>query len=341
MRILLIPIERPDTRVRTGDWHAAIYHLLSQNHEVMGIKRPRWHMAAGTAKGIGIAIYHWMRAFAYGLKHVRDYDIMYCINTPSAFVGLMLHRVTNKPFIWDAGNPSLFNPGRGQQKAFRMEKAIARQAAGIRMISQYYLETYANHDFNVERMVKIPHLVDLDYIDTVGAKKGLGRFIFFMGQGNTPSNVTALRWMDQYLAPVVNEKCFVSGMSIDKCDRLSFVGYVPNIYEYVKSALVGVVPIWKESNAPVPSTRTFDFLACGRPVVVTDYLLEVIPELRDCANAYVARTKLDFVQRVRFALDNCEEAERIGKAGRQLVEEEYNWKSGIPKLESLLKIAME
>jgi glycosyltransferase involved in cell wall biosynthesis len=53
----------------------------------------------------------------------------------------------------------------------------------------------------------------------------------------------------------------------------------------------------------------------------------------------VARTKLDFVQRVRFALENPEAAEKVGEEGRRLVREKYSWQSGIPKLEALLKLA--
>jgi glycosyltransferase involved in cell wall biosynthesis len=339
MKILLIPIERPAPGVRTGDWHAAIWHLLSRKHDVTGVERPRWHSTAGTSRGVGIAIYNWARAFVYGLGHVGEYDVIYCINTPSAVVGLALHRLTGKPFIWDAGNPSLFNPGRGQRLAFAMERLIADHASGIRMISAHYLDAYAKQGFDKGKMVAIPHLVDLDSIDRVRPLTDIGSFLLFMGQGNTPSNVQALMWLDKSLANLLDKPIVVSGMGVDGCNHLAFVGYVPDIYEYVKSAAVGLVPIWKEWNAPVPSTRTFDFLACSRPVVVTDYILEAIPELRDCENAYVARTKLDFVQRVRFALENPEAAEKVGEEGRRLVREKYSWQSGIPKLEALLKLA--
>ena len=351
MRILLIPIEKPEPRVRTGDWHAAIYHLLSQKHEVIGVVRPRWHSIAGKRfKGKLILIYYWFKSFIFGLVHIKEYDLIYCMNTPHTLVGFLLSFLANKPFIWDAPNPSLFNPGFLSRPLFMMEKMVSRKASGIKMVSKEYKDRYVEEGFDKNKMVIIPHLANLDSIDEVYAEKeelrrklGLGieeKILIFIGQGSTPFNMKAIEWLNDELALNIEGRILVTGTtSIPKgYQNLIFAGYVPNVYEYIYAADAAVVPIWKSSGAPVPSTRTIELMSCSKPVVVTDFLLEAIPQLIDGKNTYIAKTEEDFKQKVVHILRNPEEASRVGRDARDLVEKEYSWAAGSRKLEELLEV---
>jgi len=366
VRIFLIPIEKTETEVRTGDWHATLYHLLSKNHEVVGIVRPRWHtLTSRRVRGTLTLLKYWWICLLFGIRHPDKYDVMYCVNTPAAFVGLLIHRYTGKPFIWDAGNPAVFNPGRLQWLMYRMEQRIGQQAAAIRMISKRYQTEYTCRGFNRERMAVIPHLVNLDAVDAAEPIEA-APFVMFMGQGRTPSNMAVLRWLNDTLAPALDGYPIVVA-GVTDCDwgetlyyqmtqdpvaapefpNLVCVGYVPNIYEYVKAAAVCVVPIWKVpidprfgALAPVPSTRTLDFMACGKPVVVTPFLWEAIEELcDDCyeENCYIAHGPIECVDSVKYALAHPEHAAKVGRNARKLVEREYSWHAGERKLERLLQ----
>jgi len=349
VRILLIPIEKASEEVKTGDWHATIFHLLSRKHRIIGVVRPRWHSMAhkGMKKDVLLA-YYWLKSFVFGITHSGRYDLIYCINTPSALVGLLLSLFSGKPFVWDAGNPSLFNPGPLSQPFFMLEKIIARKAKWVRMISREYRDRYMAEGFSGKKMVIIPHLVNLDSIERAYADKvvlrrklGLGvgeRILMFIGQGSTPFNLEAIRWLNDELAPLVKGKIIVAGANTipARYPNLVFIGYVPDIYEYIYACDAAVVPIWKSSGAPVPSTRTIDFMSCAKPVVVTDFLLEVIPELVDGENIYIAKIEGEFKRKVLCILENPADADRMGRNARGLVESEYSWSAGIEKLEGLL-----
>ena len=333
MKILLIPIEKPEEEVKTGDWHQAIYHLLSQEHEVVGITRPRWQSLKGKDKNL-ILLFSWIKCFIYGLRH--DYDLIYGVNTPSAFIGLLLSLLMHKPLAWDSGNPALFNPGRTQRLFFFLEKLIAKRATHIRMISTYYAETYTKFGFDKRKMTVVPHLVNLEYIDmslgvnnSIRAKLAFDseKIVMFMGQGALPTNAEAIQWIDSQVNAMEIKFVVAGSKPVEDCWETTFLGYVPNIYEYINACDLAIVPIWKESGAPVPSTRVTDFMSCGKAVVTTPYLLEVIPELRDSENIYIAEDGIDFLLKMRRALDNPEKSKEIGKQARKLIEEKYGWVS--------------
>lgn len=159
----------------------------------------------------------------------------------------------------------------------------------------------------------------------------------FMGQGNTPSNVQAIRWLDDKLPGFVNADIVVTGgQPIRDCRFIHFAGYVPNIYEYIKNCDLAVVPIWRKSGAPVPTTRVVDFMACSKTVVLTPFLHDEIPELEDGVNCYMAHNPMEFMAKVKYALDHPKEVQEIGKNARKLIEEKYTWDIAEQKLKILL-----
>lgn len=331
-RILLIPIEKTEASVRTGDWHAAILQLLSRHYEVVGIVRPRWQSLKGKSKNL-VLLRSWLRCFLYGLTH--DYDLIYGVNTPSAFVGLLLSLLRHKPLVWDSGNPALFNPGKLQGLMFTLEKLIAKRARAIRMISDFYAAVYIAHSFDINKIIIVPHLVNLQAIDgalaaanDVRSKLAPNgeRLVMFMGQGALATNAEAIRWLDKWAERYDNIKFYVCGCKpVEDCSHTTFTGYVDNIYEYIKACDVAVVPIWKSSGAPVPTSRLVDFMACGKCVVVTDYPLDEMPELEDKVNVYMAKNCTSFAMAMSRALRHRDMAEEVGRKARKLIEEKYSW----------------
>jgi glycosyltransferase involved in cell wall biosynthesis len=337
MRILLIPIERAASGTKTGDWHAAIRHLLGQQGKVVGITRPRWGTLKGKRK-IPVLCFFWLLSFLYGL--VARYDIIYCVNTPSAVVGMVLGAIRRRPFVWDAGNPALFNPGKLQWLMYWCECKVYARAHSVRMISTLYRDLYESTGMQA-RAVVIPHLINLAAV-TPPAKhpEPLPRHVLFIGQGNTPSNQWALRYLNSIATFVKLQgkaEIWATGKPIEGAESIKFLGYVPDIYRTIHEADLCVVPVWQwVPSAPVPSTRVTDFMACGKCVVTTPYLQDVIPELQSGENCLIAQTPAQFLGMVLYALDHPQIRARLGNKARNLIVERYAWERAAAGIAQLL-----
>lgn len=338
MKVLLIPVELTSGKVKTGDWHAAVHKLLGEKHTVVGVSRPRWATLKGRRK-VPILLLFWSLAFLHGL--VARYDIIYCMNTPSAVIGSWLGAIRGKPFIWDAGNPALFNPGKLQWLMYWLERRIISRAEKVRMISELYANLYIDMGLDPHKVVVLPHTIDTGSI-TPASKHRTGHplHLLFIGQGNTPSNQWALRFLARN-AGFIKQSCgaevWSTGFPIDGAEGVKFLGYVDDIYQTIHDADLCVVPVWSwVPSAPVPSTRVTDFMACGKCVVTTPYLQDVIPLLQHSMNGLIAQTPQEFIEQVIYAMQNPEVREQLGKQAARTIQEYYTWDKARAALDRLL-----
>jgi len=337
MKVLLVPIERTSKNTKSGDWHSAIYQILNRDHEVIGITRPRWGTLKSKRK-VFVLLAYWLLSFLHGL--VARYDIIYCMNTPSAVIGMWLGAIRGKPFVWDAGNPALFNPGKLQWLIYWLEKKVYTRAHSVRMISTMYRDLYENMGM-ATKVVVIPHLINLDNVTPPAKRPPLHpKHILFTGQGTTVSNQWALRLLNR-LAPFIERQggaqIWATGYPIEGAENVRFLGYVEDIYQTIREADLCVAPIWRwVPSAPVPSTRVTDFMVCGRCVVTTPYLQDVIPELQGGVNCLMAHTTTEFLGLILYALDHPHVRTRIGNTARRLIEEQYTWERAYDGVAQLL-----
>lgn len=338
MRVLLIPIERTQSNVKTGDWHAAVYKLLREKHNVIGVTRPRWGTLRGWRK-VPTLLWYWFAAFVHGL--FARYDIIYCMNTPSAVIGMWLGTIRHRPFIWDAGNPALFNPGKLQWLMYWIEQHIWSRASKVRMISELYRDLYADMGLDNHKMVVLPHTIDAASITTPPKVKAIHPpHLLFIGQGNTPSNQWALRFLARN-ARAIKKSCgaeiWATGFPIDGAESVHFLGYVDDIYQTIHEADLCVVPVWSwVPSAPVPSTRVTDFMACGKCVVTTPFLQDVIPLLQHSVNGLIAQTPEQFVGLVLYAIQHPKVRARLGNEAKRTIQEYYTWDKARAALDRLL-----
>lgn len=338
MRVLLVPIERTAGSVKTGDWHAAIHVLLSEQHTVVGVTRPRWATLKGQRK-VPTLLLFWLLAFVHGL--VARYDIIYCMNTPSAVIGMWLSAIRGAPFVWDAGNPALFNPGKLQWLMYWLEQRVMARANKVRMISQMYADLYIDMGLDPRKVVVLPHTINPAAITPPPKHPAkVPPHVLFIGQGNTPSNQWALRFLSR-AAPLIKRETgrevWATGRAIDSAPNVKFLGYVNDIYETIHAADLGVIPVWRwVPSAPVPSTRVTDFMACGKCVVTTPYLQDVIPQLEHSVNSLIAHNTMQFFGMVLYGLQHSKIRARLGNEARRVIQEYYTWKTARNALARLL-----
>lgn len=104
------------------------------------------------------------------------------------------------------------------------------------------------------------------------------------------------------------------------------------VYSYVKKADIGISVLYPVENylTSLP-TKAFEYMACGLPMVMSDfpYWKEVFGT---CAVYADPSRPQDIAEKIMYLIDNTEEARRLGGRGRELVEKEYNWETESGKL---------
>ncbi len=121
-------------------------------------------------------------------------------------------------------------------------------------------------------------------------------------------------------------------------DRVIFPGRIPNdeLPEYYGAADVFVLP--SISRLEAFGIVTLEAMASEVPVVVSDIpgVREVIVEGRHGLLAEPMKA-IDIAGKVRTILENSDMSEKMGKAGRKVVEERYTWDIVAEQLEEVYK----
>jgi len=115
--------------------------------------------------------------------------------------------------------------------------------------------------------------------------------------------------------------------------NLEINGRVPHdeVFRYLNASSIG----WK----PGPpyqeciSTKTLEYMACGKPVVASDLPLtaDIIREAR-CGILVDPCDAKAHASAILYLLDHQEEAQEMGRNGQRAVLEKYNWENESKKL---------
>ena len=108
-----------------------------------------------------------------------------------------------------------------------------------------------------------------------------------------------------------------------------FVGWVQHneVPEYIAAADIGVIPIRSTLNHNCyVSFKLFEYWGVGKPVIASrvDAISNII---KDGTNGILVEpgSVNSLVAGLLFAIDNLDKTKNMGKNGRKLVEEKYNW----------------
>lgn len=130
--------------------------------------------------------------------------------------------------------------------------------------------------------------------------------------------------------PAYHEKC-------KKMDGYKYVvenGFIPQdeVYSYMKISSVGVVNFW-----PVPNhvrtlpNKPFEYMACSIPMVMSDF--EYWKSIfKGCYLSVNPKDPKDIAEKLKYLIENKEEAKKMGIRGRKLIEDKYSWESERNKL---------
>jgi glycosyltransferase involved in cell wall biosynthesis len=119
-------------------------------------------------------------------------------------------------------------------------------------------------------------------------------------------------------------------------DRVVFTGMVhySQVPKYIAAMDICLIPFkpCEISHSALP-LKLFEYFACEKPVISAD-----LPSVKRAFGNRVlyASTVEGLIKNIEMLYDDSAMRERLGKQGRQLVSNEYNWKKIVNRLENVL-----
>jgi glycosyltransferase involved in cell wall biosynthesis len=108
---------------------------------------------------------------------------------------------------------------------------------------------------------------------------------------------------------------------------------VPDVRPYLRRAAVVVVPIRMGSGTRL---KVVEGLALGKPLVSTTVGHEGV-EVRDGEHLLIGDTAETFAQRIGELFEDEALGDRLGRAGRELMERRYSWETAGGRLEEVYR----
>jgi sugar transferase (PEP-CTERM/EpsH1 system associated) len=189
----------------------------------------------------------------------------------------------------------------------------------------------------------IPNGVDLDLYVPQNGQNEKGNRIVFVGRMDYAPNVDGVRWFCREVLPLVKAQCVENlfqivgknpGTTVKRLaipGQIEVTGFVEDIRPYLRAATVCVVPLRVASGTRL---KILESLAMGKAIVSTSVGAEglaVTPE----QDLLIADDPRDFAKQIVRVLGDVGLRERLGKAGRLLVETQYGWNTIGQRLESV------
>ena len=285
----------------------------------------------------------------------------------SKLVTKLLRR--NVPIIYDAHNvqSDLAQCSLNDPKATFLEKIFAliymplqermavKYADHILSVSQEdkmrFIEKYSITQQNITVIPSGVDIIDLPALkDKDEIKKELDidknkLAIIFHGSYFHPPNREAIDLIKNDIAPEImkvdKDIVFViAGFDVPvfEEENIKAVGFVEEIYSLIHAADMAIAPILSGGGTRL---KILDYMGVGLPIVTTKKGIEGINAKNGEHVIIVDDVNEEFIDAIKYLIDNEQERKRIGANARKLAEEEYNWDKIGEKLDKLYRGILE
>jgi glycosyltransferase involved in cell wall biosynthesis len=195
----------------------------------------------------------------------------------------------------------------------------------------------------------VPNGVDTGYFSAAQPNPSGGDpYLVFTGAMDYPPNVDAACWFGNEIWPALQQKIPALGFKIvgrnpapqivelGNRNGVQVTGTVADIRTYVAGALALVVPLRSGGGTRL---KILEAMAMERPVISTKVGAEGL-EVTPGTDILIADDAEQFVNHVDFLVKSPEASKNLGKAGRRLVVEKYDWRVCLSGLEQLYGVLL-
>ncbi len=158
--------------------------------------------------------------------------------------------------------------------------------------------------------------------------------VTFLGGMHWPPNAEGVRWFAKESWPAIAARSQTAVLTVvgkgapaelhsgPAADRIDVMGYVENLDRVLEETAVFVVPLLSGAGMRV---KILDAWSAGLPVVSTTVGAEGMA-YHDEENLLIGDDEASFADAVIRILENPKLAKRVGEAGRNTVEQLYDWR---------------
>ena len=220
-----------------------------------------------------------------------------------------------------------------------------------------FIEKYG---INGKKVTVIPsgvNIIDLTMLkdkDKIRNELGIDRSklsIIFHGSYFYPPNREAINLIKNYIAPKIMKidkdiLFIIAGFEVPvfEVGNIKSIGFVEDLYPLIHAADIAILPdrsSGKTRKSGTTRIKALDYIGMGLPMVTTKKGIEGI-KAKNCEHAIVVDDVNDeFIDAIKYLIDNKQERERIGANARRLAEEEYDWEKIGKKLDKSYKTILE
>lgn len=194
------------------------------------------------------------------------------------------------------------------------------------------------------KTVVVPNGVDTNYFDNATPDGEEPQSLVFTGSMSYQPNVEAMTYFTQRIYPHILQMCpsvrlYIVGRSpapeiealgVQHPGRVFVTGTVDDVRPFLRRAAVVVVPL---RNGGGTRLKILEALAMHKPVVSTTVGAEGLAVI-DKKHILIADDDQQFADSVVSLVKDSAKRQRLGEAGRRLVEARYDWRHIAPLLEA-------
>jgi len=231
------------------------------------------------------------------------------------------------------------------KKLSHYEARVCRLADGVVAVSEADKVALQQLVPGLE-VTTVPNAVDVEYYTATDIQPSPlpTHSLVFTGKMDFRPNVDAVLWFCQEVLPLVRRKLpdarfYIVGQSphrrvlrLADDTAVTVTGYVDDVRSYIAGACVYVVPLRMGGGTRL---KVLEAMAMGKPIVSTSLGCEGFEGLAPSRELSIADSPQEFAQRVIELLDDASWRERLGRAAQRFVEEQYDWRLIVPKLEQI------